>query len=68
MAKDSYYVVTCKILAYLYKCLRDGSLPNMEILKARNYGINEVYFEIEKDEEYFKIAKQRIETAESCLF
>ena len=44
MPSDSYYVVACKILHYLYKCLRDGTLPNPNILKAQNYKINENYF------------------------
>lgn len=29
MAKDDYYVIAYKILAYLYKCLKDGNLPDL---------------------------------------
>ena len=43
MAKDDYFVVMYKILAYLYQCLKDGVKPNID--KAKEVvGINKVYW------------------------
>lgn len=34
MAKDDYYVIAYRILAYLYVCLKKGEKPNLEYLKC----------------------------------
>ncbi len=45
MAKDDYFVIVYKILAYMYKCLKDGKYPDTyNILNAESYCINEGYF------------------------
>lgn len=46
MARDDYFVVVYKILAYLYDCLKSGKTPDIHnVLIAETYGINESYFE-----------------------
>lgn len=34
MAKDDYYVIVYKILAYLYKELKNGNKPNINMIQA----------------------------------
>lgn len=36
MAKDDYFVIICRILAYLYECLKSGETPSGEYL---SYGM-----------------------------
>ena len=36
MAKDDYFVVMYKILAYLYQCLKDGVKPNIGVVGLHN--------------------------------
>lgn len=46
MAKDDYFVLVYKILAYLYTCLKEGTPPNPEMLPANSsfLNINDVYW------------------------
>ena len=44
MKKDDYFVVSYKILAYLYECLKAGEEPDMEVISAGALGINEKYW------------------------
>lgn len=32
MAKDEYAVLVCRILSYLYSCLKNGAKPDLEYL------------------------------------
>ncbi|MBQ7265302.1 MAG: hypothetical protein IJS61_04310 [Firmicutes bacterium] len=53
MAKDNYFVIVYKILAYMYKCLKDGKYPDTyNILNAESYCINEGYFKYILEELY----------------
>ena len=45
MAKDDYFVITYKLLKYLYSCLKSSIRPSMEILDARYFAIEELYWE-----------------------
>lgn len=46
MARDDYFIVVYKILAYLYKCLKAGEPPDINnIITAETYGITDSYFE-----------------------
>ena len=46
MAKDDYFVIVYKILAYLYQCLKDGEAAQEEILRRDGplCRINETYW------------------------
>ena len=47
MAKDDYYVIAYRILAYLYACLKEGTHPDMSYIKADSsaISINQNYWE-----------------------
>ncbi len=46
MAKDDYHVIVYQILAYLYKCLKNGIAADPEdLLPGKLYDINPVYWE-----------------------
>jgi len=46
MARDDYFVIVYKILAYLYECLKNDSKPDIYfVLQADTYNISENYFE-----------------------
>lgn len=45
MAKDDYYVLVYKILAYLYNQLKSGDEVDLGKLTPEWLGINETYFE-----------------------
>lgn len=32
MSKDDYFVIICRVLAYLYECLKNGEAPSSEYL------------------------------------
>lgn len=32
MTKDDYFVIICRVLAYLYECLKNGEVPSLEYL------------------------------------
>lgn len=46
MAKDDYFVIAYQILAYLYRCLKDGKEPEKAMLEpgSRYLPINEKYW------------------------
>lgn len=58
MARNDYFVIAYRILAYLYACLKDGERPNLNYIRAESFEIVESYFEyvIENlyDEGYIK--------------
>ena len=33
MSRDDYHVIVCRILVYLYSCLKNGEKPSLEYLK-----------------------------------
>lgn len=47
MAKDDYYVIVYRILAYLYACLKVGEKPNLEYLSygTETFPIGKDYWE-----------------------
>ena len=45
MAKDDYFVLAYRILAYLYACLKNGEQPDMNYISASELGINPNYWE-----------------------
>lgn len=40
MAKDDYYVIAYRILAYLYACLKEGEPPNIEYIQYDSKAID----------------------------
>lgn len=44
MAKDDYFVLVYKILAYLYACLKSGEKPDLHYLSAEGLGIPYSYW------------------------
>ena len=44
MKKDDYFVISYRILAYLYDCLKKGNSPQMDVISAEAMGINEKYW------------------------
>lgn len=44
MAKDDYFVIAYKLLKYLYDCIKKGKAPNLEVLNADFFNINEEYW------------------------
>ena len=44
MKKDDFFVVSYKILAYLYEWLKAGEEPDMAEISAEALGINEKYW------------------------
>ena len=46
MGKDDYFVLVNKFLRYLYKCLKHGTSPDVELLSpnTKDFPINEDYF------------------------
>lgn len=45
MAQDDMHVVMYKILAYLYKCMKEGVKPERGMYSADAVGINEAYWQ-----------------------
>lgn len=47
MAKDDYFVIAYRVLAYLYACLKAGEPPDMEYLKCNtdDFPVNGSYWE-----------------------
>ena len=43
MAHDDMHVVMYKILSYLYKCMKAGEDPDLEMISAAYLGINQRY-------------------------
>lgn len=45
MAKDDYFVLAYRVLAYLYECLKAGERPDMKYLSFgnRHFPIGESY-------------------------
>ena len=44
MAKDDFFVIAYRILAYLYQCMKEGERPNMEDISFQRLGIPERYW------------------------
>ena len=44
MAKDDYFIVAYRILAYLYGCMKAGEVPDMEVVSFRALNIPERYW------------------------
>lgn len=46
MAKDDYFVLVNKFLRYLYKCLKQGVLPDWSLLapNTKDFPVHEEYF------------------------
>ena len=46
MAKDDYFVIVCKILCYLYDCLKSGKTVDVNYLscKEKQFNVNESYW------------------------
>lgn len=45
MAKDDYFVIAYRIMAYLYACLKAGEQPNFNIIRADALDISKNYWE-----------------------
>lgn len=45
MAKDDFHVIVYRILQYLYDCLKKGQDPDVDLIAAEKYEINERYFQ-----------------------
>ena len=45
MAKDDYFVITYKLLKYLYDCLKKSGEPNMEVIDATYFSIGKPYWD-----------------------
>lgn len=43
MAKDDFFVIAYRIMAYLYACMKAGEAPRTDELSAERLGINERY-------------------------
>lgn len=46
MAKNDYNVIVCIILAYMYKCLKDGKPVDVELMNPKMLGIPDNYWGI----------------------
>jgi hypothetical protein len=45
MSKDDYYVIAYRFLKYLYDCLKQSKSPNIEVLDAEFFDIDDEYWE-----------------------
>ena len=47
MAKDDYFVLVCKVLCYLYDCLKSGKTVDINYLDNSNkqFAVNDSYWE-----------------------
>lgn len=45
MAKDDYFVIAYRIMAYLYACLKAGEQPDFNIISADALDISQNYWE-----------------------
>jgi len=45
MAKDDYFVIAYRLLKYLYDCLKKSKKPNMAVLDADFFGIENEYWQ-----------------------
>lgn len=45
MARDDYHVLACIVLAYFYRCLKEGISPNMDDVDDRQLKIPYSYWE-----------------------
>ncbi len=45
MARDDYFVIACRILLYLYDCLKMGERANTDFVCSYQLGIPESYLE-----------------------
>lgn len=44
MARDDYFVIVCRILSYLYICLKCGEPVDMDEISFEKFGIREEYW------------------------
>lgn len=44
MAKDDYFVIVCRVLTYLYACLKSGAEPDKSELGPERFGIEPKYW------------------------
>lgn len=44
MAKNDFFVLAYRILAYLYQCMKDGEIPNTEDISFKKLDIPERYW------------------------
>lgn len=44
MAKDDYHVLAYRILTYLYQCLKEGAVPDLDYIGYEALGIEESYW------------------------
>ncbi len=44
MAKDDYFVITYRILTYLYNCFKQGEAPDISVFGPDAIGINNGYW------------------------
>jgi hypothetical protein len=44
MAKNDFFVIAYKILAYLYKCMQEGETPDIQFISAESLEINKKYW------------------------
>lgn len=44
MAKDDYHVLAYRILAYLYACLKEGEIPNLDEISYEKFKIKQSYW------------------------
>lgn len=44
MAKNDYFVIACRILAYLYACLKSGAEPDKSELTPERFNIEPKYW------------------------
>ena len=44
MAKDDFFVIAYRILAYLYACMKSGVLPDEDEISFEKLGIHERYW------------------------
>ncbi len=47
MAKNDYFVLKCRILAYLYECLKSSEKPNIEYFKPQTneFPVDKMYLD-----------------------
>lgn len=45
MAKDDYFVIACRILSYLYDCLKKGNDVDIEQISFEKLNIKQSYYE-----------------------
>ena len=44
MARDDFFIIAYRILAYLYACMKSGEKPDMSVVSYEKLGICECYW------------------------